>query len=112
MRVLCLSVFPERGRLPRVRNVHVSEDWIRIDLRDGSQLRLPTAWSPALLSATAAERERWYLVAGETAVRWPQAGELLTLRPIDARRPAKGQEAIMRGAGGDSLDHSSLRYSG
>lgn len=97
--VLFLSVFPDRGRVPRVRHVQVDHDWIVLELQGGLQLRLPTAWSPPLVSASVAERERWYLVAGGTAVRWPQAGELVALRSVEARRPTGQQGTETSGAG-------------
>lgn len=89
--MLWLHVPPMQQRPPRLTGVEVQDDWIQLDLLDGRRIRLPTAWSPVLLTARPAMRERWQLLRGGEAVRWVELGELLVLRFTDRRQP--GREA-------------------
>lgn len=90
--MLWLHVQPVQHRPPRLTRVEVHDDWICLDLLDGRRIRLPTAWSPVLLAARPATRERWQLLRGGEAVRWVDLGELLVLRFTD-RRPRESDLA-------------------
>lgn len=80
------SPLPGGRRTPRVRQVHVSPDWVVLQLLDGRELRLPTSWSPALEGASAPARRAWHRLAGGRTVVWPSLGEAITLHPLG--RPA------------------------
>lgn len=97
--MLWLSVQPIHHRPPRVTRVEVHDDWIYLELLDSRRIRLPTAWSQRLLEARPAARERWELLRGGEAVRWPELGELLVLRSPDPRRPDPPNPERPLGAG-------------
>lgn len=98
--MLWLSVQPIQHRPPRLGRVEVHDDWIYLDLLDSRRIRLPTAWSPVLLAARPAARERWELLRGGEAVRWAELGELLVLRFPD-RRPQDREASEATGAAGE-----------
>ncbi len=87
--MLWLCVQPVQHRAPRLTRIEVHDDWIYLELLDGRRLRLPTEWSPPLLDARPAVRERWQLLRGGEAVRWAELGELLVLRFTDRGQPRR-----------------------
>lgn len=92
--MLLVSVHPTRPdgarRTPRLRSVAVGPDWIELALRDGRQLRVPTAWSSRLARASAGERAEWRRFGAGTGVVWPALGEVLVLRVLENRRRPRG----------------------
>ncbi len=42
-----------------IRDVHVSEDSLSVDLADGRTITVPLAWYPRLLDATPEQRNNW-----------------------------------------------------
>ena len=43
----------------RVKDVHVTEDILSVDLMDGRTVSAPVAWFPRLLHATPKQRKYW-----------------------------------------------------
>jgi hypothetical protein len=54
-------------------NVHFDEHTMSVDLTDGRTLRVPLAWFPRLLNATAAERNRFEL--SRNGLHWEKLDE-------------------------------------
>jgi hypothetical protein len=49
----------------RIRDVHVAEDALCVDLADGRTITVPLVWFPRLFHATAEQRNNWKVsVAG------------------------------------------------
>src|SRR6476659_3243089 len=59
----------------RVRDVHLTEDALAVDLADGRTIIVPLAWYPRLLGATPEQRSHWrvsgagYGFTGRTLMR-------------------------------------------
>ena len=77
---------------PRIRDVRVLEDAVRVDLEDGRTLTVPLAWFPGLLRGTRSQRRRWRLCAGGTGVHWPDLDEDLSAEGL-----LRGARASPRG---------------
>jgi hypothetical protein len=60
---------PDPGE--RVKDVHVSEDSLTVDLADRRTIAVPLAWFPRLLHATAEQRRNWKVSAGGFGIHWP-----------------------------------------
>ena len=45
----------------RVKNVHVTEDTLSVDLLDGRSIVVPLAWYPRPLAANEAQRNNWQI---------------------------------------------------
>ena len=43
----------------RVRDAHVTEDTLSVDLANGRTIIVPLTWYPRLLNATIEQRSRW-----------------------------------------------------
>lgn len=71
---------PKAGE--RVRDVHVTEDTLSVDLADGRTISVPLAWYPRLLHATAAQRSHWQVAGGGFGIHWPDIDEDLTTRGL------------------------------
>ena len=65
---------------PSARAVAVTEDDLVVDLVDGRQIRVPLAWYPRLLNATAAERQNCPLLGDGYAIEWPDLDEHIGIK--------------------------------
>jgi hypothetical protein len=59
----------------RVRDVHVTEDTLAVDLADGRTIIVPLAWYPCLLSATPEQRSHWKFAGAGYGIHWPDLDE-------------------------------------
>ncbi len=71
---------------PIARAVTVTDDDLIVDLVDGRQLRVPLAWYPRLLNATAAERQNCLLFGEGYAIEWPDLDEHIGIEVLLAGR--------------------------
>lgn len=67
--------FPNPGE--RVRDVHLTEDTLAVDLADGRTIIVPLAWYPRLFNATSEQRSRWKVSGAGYGI--PLAGDRLRL---------------------------------
>jgi hypothetical protein len=72
----------------RVKDVHVSEDSLTVDLADGRTITVPLAWFPRLLHATAEQRRNWQVSAGGFGIHWPDLDEDLSSAGLLRGSPA------------------------
>jgi hypothetical protein len=76
----------------RIRDVHVADDALSVDLADGRTITVPLAWFPRLFHATAEQRNNWKVSAAGFGIHWPDIDEdlssegLLRGAPAAARR--------------------------
>jgi len=70
----------------RVKDVHVTEDTLNVDLMDGRTVSVPLAWFPRLLHATPKQRKNWQISGGGYGIHWPDFDEDI------------GTEGLLRGA--------------
>lgn len=54
----------------KVRDVRITNDELRVDLRDGRTIVAPLAWYPTLLHASVMEREKWTLCGAGSGIHW------------------------------------------
>jgi hypothetical protein len=62
----------------RVKDVHVTEDTLAVDLIDGRTTIVPLVWYPRLLDATPEQRGNWRLSVAGYGIHWPDVDEDLS----------------------------------
>ena len=72
----------------RVKNVHCTQDTLRVDLLDGRTISVPLAWYPRLLHATPQQRAKWKLAGGGYGIHWPDVDEDLSVEGLLRGLPA------------------------
>lgn len=77
---------PKSGE--RVRDVHINDDTISVDLFDGRTITVPLAWFPRLLHATPAQRAQWHVSGAGYGIHWPRLDEDLTTQGLLQGAPA------------------------
>ena len=60
---------------PVLENLEVSDDVVRVWLRDGRTVTVPLSWYPRLCHGTPSERNKWQAIGNGTAVHWPELDE-------------------------------------
>src|SRR5215510_8117910 len=69
----------------RVRNVHVSEDTLTVDLMDGRTISVPLVWYPRLFRATSKQLSNWKVCAAGYGIHWRDLDEDLSTEGLFAR---------------------------
>ena len=77
----------------RVRDVHLTEDTLAVDLADGRTIIVPLTWYPRLLSATMAQRARWKISGAGYGIHWPDIDEDLSTEGLLRGAPAAAEPA-------------------
>ena len=72
----------------RVKDVHLTEDTLAVDLVDGRTIIVPLAWYPRLLEATAEQRLNWKLSGAGYGIHWPDIDEDLSTEGLLRGTPA------------------------
>lgn len=54
----------------KVREVDITDDELKVSLRDGRTIVAPLAWYPTLLHASTAERKAWELCSAGAGIHW------------------------------------------
>ena len=80
----------------RVRDVHVTEDSLAVDLVDGRTIIVPLAWYPRLLNATAEQRSGWKVAGAGYGIHWPELDEDLSTEGLLRGAPAAADAAYLR----------------
>lgn len=62
----------------RVKEIHLSEETLNVDLMDGRTIIVPLAWFPKLLDATQEQRINWQVCGGGYGIHWPDIDEDLS----------------------------------
>lgn len=62
----------------RVKDVHLTEESLSVDLVDGRTIIVPLAWYPRLLHATTEQRANWQIGGGGYGIHWPDVDEDLS----------------------------------
>ncbi len=63
----------------RVKHLRVTGNSLSVDLMDGRTIRVPLAWFPRLVRATARQRANWRPAASGYGVHWPDLDEDLSV---------------------------------
>ncbi len=80
----------------RVRDVHVTDDTLAVDLADGRTIIVPLAWYPRLLNATPDQRSRWKVSGAGCGIHWPDIDEDLSTEGLLRGAPAPAEPARTR----------------
>jgi len=72
----------------RVKDVHVTEDTLAVDLIDGRTIVVPLAWFPKLLDATPEQRRNWQISSAGYGLHWPDVDEDLSTEGLLRGAPA------------------------
>jgi hypothetical protein len=72
----------------RIRNVHLTDDTISLDLFDERTITLPLIWYPRLLYATATQRENRKIAGAGYGIHWPDIDEDLNTQGLLQGAPA------------------------
>ncbi|MGH8706933.1 MAG: DUF2442 domain-containing protein [Burkholderiales bacterium] len=70
------------AEVPAVQSVALSEDTLRVDLRDGRTISAPLAWFPRLMHATRKERENWRLIGKGSGIHWEDLDEDISVENL------------------------------
>ena len=62
----------------RVKDVHLTEDTLAVDLIDGRTIVVPLVWYPRLLDATPEQRRKWSISGAGYGIYWPDLDEDLS----------------------------------
>ena len=72
----------------RVKDVHLTEDTLSLDLMDGRTITVPLVWYPRLLHATPEQRMNWQVCGGGYGIHWPDVDEDLSSEGLLRGAPA------------------------
>ena len=78
----------------RVRDVHITEDTLAVDLSDGRTIIVPLTWYPRLLNATLEQRSRWKISGAGYGIHWPDIDEDLSTEGLLRGAPAAAANKI------------------
>ena len=78
----------KRRRRQSVKDVHLTEEVLSVDLVDGRTITVPLAWYPRLLHATAEQRANWKVSGGGDGIHWPDIDEDLSTEGLLRGAPA------------------------
>ncbi len=80
----------------RVKDVHLTEDTLAVDLIDGRTIIVPLAWYPKLRDATPEQRRNWQISGAGYGIHWPDVDEDLSTDGLLRGAPAAPQPAQTR----------------
>lgn len=72
----------------RVRDVHVTQATLAVDLVDGRTITVPLDWYPRLLGASMEQRSHWKISGGGYGIHWPDLDEDLSTEGLLRGAPA------------------------
>lgn len=92
-----MSSSAESVTRPVATTVHVTEDTLTVELRDGRTVSVPTMWYPRLDHATADERRGWELIGGGTGIHWEAVDEDISVEALlEGKGSNESQESLRR----------------
>ena len=72
----------------RVKDVHLTEDTLSVDLIDGRTIIVPLAWYPRLYDASPEQRGNWQISGAGYGIYWPDVDEDLSIAGLLRGAPA------------------------
>jgi hypothetical protein len=75
----------------RVKDVHLTEDTLSVDLIDGRTIIVPLVWYPRLLEATPDQRCNWQVSGAGYGIHWPDVDEDLSTAGLLRGMPAAAE---------------------
>lgn len=93
--------FPEGTQLlilrhpPQIEHVYVTDDALKVYLKDGRLISCPLSWFPRLLYGTVAERAHYILSGDDDVIHWPLLDEDIELsRLLEGGRSLKSERSL------------------
>jgi hypothetical protein len=80
----------------RVKDVHITEDTLAVDLIDGRTIIVPLVWYPKLLDAAPEQRRNWKISGAGYGIHWPDLDEDLSTEGLLRGAPAAAEPARTR----------------
>jgi hypothetical protein len=80
----------------RVKNIHIDDDVIAVDLMDGRSISVPLIWYPRLAKASQRDRENWQTSGGGYGIHWPDIDEDLSTEGLLRGSPARKSETPLQ----------------
>ena len=72
----------------RVKDVHLTEDTLCVDIMDGRTISVPLVWYPRLFNATPEQRNNWQICGAGYGIHWPDIDEDLSVEGLLRGAPA------------------------
>lgn len=80
----------------RVKDLHIDDNTLSVDLADGRTIVVPLIWFPRLLDATPEQRQHWELSGAGYGIYWPDLDEDLSTEGLLRSAPAAAEIAVVR----------------
>ncbi len=77
-------------------NVSVTDELLTVELSDGREISVPTAWYPRLAFGTPAERRKWTISYSGEGVHWEALDEDISIKGLIAGRPSSENPAMIK----------------
>jgi hypothetical protein len=78
----------------------ITDDALRVELRDGRCVSVPLVWFPRLLHGTPAERAQWRLIGKGKGIHWEALNEDISIESLLAGgRSRESQESLKKWLG-------------
>lgn len=72
----------------RVKDVHIEDDMLSVDLFDGRIISVPLAWYPRLFNASKDQLVKWEISGGGYGIHWEEIDEDLSTEGLLRGAPA------------------------
>ena len=72
----------------RVKDVHLTDEVLSVDLADSSTISVPISWYPRLFDATQSQRDNWEICGAGSGIHWPDVDEDLSTEGLLRGAPA------------------------
>lgn len=72
----------------RVKDVHLTDEVLSVDLADGRTISVPISWYPRLFDATPSQRDNWEICGAGYGIHWPDIDEDLSTEGLLRGAPA------------------------
>ncbi len=80
----------------RVKDVHVTDDTLSVDLVEGRTIIVPLVWYPRLVEATPDQRSNWQVSGAGYGIHWPDVDEDLSTAGLLRGIPAPAETVQAR----------------
>ncbi len=78
----------------RVKDVHLTDDTLSVDLLDGRTIVVPLTWYPRLSEASPEQRRNWRISGAGYGIHWPDVDEDLSTSGLLRGAPAAQETTI------------------
>jgi Protein of unknown function (DUF2442) len=84
-------------QIPSACDVHLTDDTLTVQLKDGRSISVPLGWYPRLWHATTEERMTWRLIGSGKGIHWPDLDEDVSVEGLLlGRSSGESQESLKK----------------